>query len=93
MSSKVNFSNQTLWILVDELVQIEPDVQWTTDEFVEQAHIESWNLDEYSDEGYMALKHMLLRLTVPKEKWGTIKRDEYLELLKEKYLQTLALEP
>lgn len=93
MSSKVNFSNQTLWILVDELVQIEPDVQWTTDEFVEQAHIESWNLDEYSEQGYVALKHMLYRLVVPKEKWGKVESQEYLELLKEKYLQTLALEP
>jgi len=75
--------------LPEILYNIDPDEQWTSDELCDAGASESWNLDEYSDEGYMALKHLFLRLVVPKEHWGEIGYEKFLSMVKLKYQERL----
>lgn len=74
--------------LPEELYNIDPD-KWTSDELCELATSESWNLDEYSDEGYMALKHLFMRLMIPKEHWNDVECDKFLSIVKLKYKERL----
>ena len=74
-----------LIMLPSYMIDIDVDKQWTDEEFVKMAVEESWNIDEYSDEGYAALKRMLLRLTIPKDKWETTDKKEFYKVLLDKY--------
>ena len=74
-----------LHILPEEWYNFEPDDLWTDEEFVKLAADESWNLDEMNEQGYCALKRMLYRIVVPKERWDDITKEEFFDLLYRKY--------
>jgi hypothetical protein len=75
--------------LPEEIYNVNPDEQWTPEELCEAGANESWNIDEYSDEGYMALKHLFLRLVVPKEHWEDCPYDKFIAIVKSKYQERL----
>lgn len=56
---------------------------WTEKEFLWNAAGEAWNLDEYTDSGYIAMKRMIFALVDPNKECKTI--DEFVGRLKELY--------
>ena len=65
------------------------DEQWTPDELCHLATSESWQTDEYSDEGYLALKYLFYRLMIPKDKWEAVDFNKFLSIVKLKYQERL----
>ena len=49
-----------------EVFNLKPE-DYTEEEFLDIVAEEAWNMDEWTPEGIMMLKHMILRLVVPKE--------------------------
>jgi len=56
---------------------------WTEEDYIGYAASESWNIDETSDRGYIAMKRMLSALVDPKKECKTF--DDFRERLKELY--------
>lgn len=84
----VEFAQQCRY-LTPELLRINPDEQWTPDELCHLATSESWQTDEYSDEGYLALKYLFYRLMIPKDKWESVNFNKFLSIVKLKYQERL----
>lgn len=49
-----------------EIFNLKPE-NFSEEEFLDIVADEAWNFDEYTSEGIMMMKHMILRLVVPKE--------------------------
>lgn len=83
LSNKVEFSNFA--VIPDNLIMVNPDIQWTPNQLCQLAVDESWNLDEITEEGYIALKTLFFRLIVPKEHWSDVDYDKFLKIVLDKY--------
>lgn len=84
----VEFSPFSTLIEPDKSLII-PEEIWSESRFCELAALESWNVDEFTEEGYHALTQLFLRLIVPKEHWENISYDKFLKLVKQKYKERL----
>jgi len=80
---------QSCRYLTPELLRLNPETQWTPDELCYLATSESWQTDEYSDEGYLALKYLFYRLMIPKDKWEAVDFNKFLSIVKLKYQERL----
>lgn len=76
-------------VLPSELIKLNPDIQWTPEEMCTEAASESWNKDEFSEEGYFALKSLFFRLLVPKEHWNDIDYDKFFRIVLDRYKSKL----
>lgn len=76
-------------MLTDLQTNINPDIQWSSEEIVREAVDECWNLDEFSEEGYFALKLLFRRLMIPKEHWNDIEYKKFYGLVLDKYKERL----
>lgn len=61
------------------------DDKFSDEEIVTLGTEEVWNKDEYSWEGYMALKQLFFKLMVPKEHWNDITFEKFQNIVKDKY--------
>lgn len=77
-------------LLKPEYATINPDIQWTPSELCDLAVTEAWNLDTMTEDGYLALKALFFRLTVPKEHWNDIDEDKFFRLVLNKYESILS---
>jgi hypothetical protein len=59
---------------------------WPEEEYIGYAAGEAWNVDEFTDRGYMAMKRMLHTLIDPKKECKTL--EEFEQKLKELYDRT-----
>lgn len=84
LNNKVEFSNFGT-VIPDDLITVNPDIQWTPNQLCQLAADESWNLDEMTEEGYFALKTLFFRLMVPKEHWNDVDYDKFLKIILDKY--------
>ena len=87
MSEIVEFTPQKL-TLPEHFAKLPTDF-WEVDRFIELAAGEAFNLDEFSDEGYLVLKRMLFRVIVPKSEWKSADLNRFKVLLSEKYKSIL----
>lgn len=62
MKKRSEFKN----LFKPEIFNLKPK-DFGEEEFLEIVADEVWNLDEWTPEGVMMMKHMILRLVVPKE--------------------------
>lgn len=69
-------------ILSDELINWDQS-NWSKEEFITEAAREAWNLDEFTEEGYIALKRMLSHLVDPNNEAKDL--DEFTNRLEELY--------
>lgn len=69
-------------ILSDELTNWNQS-NWSKEEFISEAAGEAWNLDEFTEEGYIALKRMLSCLVDPENEAKDL--DEFTNRLEELY--------
>lgn len=69
-------------ILSDELINWDQP-NWSKEEFISEAAGEAWNLDEFTEEGYIALKRMLSHLVDPNNEAKDL--DEFTNRLEELY--------
>lgn len=76
-------------VLSEELSQINPDIKWSLDEFVESACSESWQKDEINEIDHIALKHLFFRIIVPKDHWQDCTYEKFISLTKQKYKERL----
>ena len=84
LSNKVEFSNFGT-VISNDLIKMNPDIQWTSNQLCQLAVDESWNLDEMTEEGYFALKTLFFRMIVPKEHWDDVDYDKFLRIVLDKY--------
>jgi len=81
-------------ILKKEMYDMEPE-DYTANDFASMAANEAWNLDEFTSEGYMMLKHMLYRLVTDKKDWDNggnpapIQLDKFIKIVKKAYKEKL----
>lgn len=76
--------------LSEKYSTLNPNEQWSTDEFINNACSESWNLDEYTLEGYLALKHLFYRIIIPKEHWEECTFEKFVNLAKQRYMEQIS---
>lgn len=69
-----------------EVFNLTPE-NFTEEQFLDIVAEEAWNLDEWTPEGIMMLKHMVLRLVVPKE-LHEFDKVTFKRFLIEKYKET-----
>lgn len=84
--TKIQFNPMGM-VLRDELINLQPENQWTDEEFIELAVDESWNRDEIFEEGYIALKRLFYRIIVPKDHWEDCTYEKFLRLTIQKYAE------
>lgn len=66
---------------------INSEEKWSDDELIELACSESWNKDEITEDGSLALKHLFFRIIVPKEHWNDCDYEKFVKLVKYKLLK------
>lgn len=71
-------------ILPEEMFNMEPDLEWMRDEdMFNDAMFEACNWDETTAHSHMAMKYVLYRIIMPKEKWhDKFDRNVFLEYAK-----------